>query len=55
MACQLDGAARGRVSAGSEVIVCETRDGELRVIHVIWLHGGPLDPGRAAFGYMAPA
>ena len=31
---QLDRAARGRVPAGSRVIVRETRDGQLRVIHV---------------------
>lgn len=31
---QLDRAARGRVPAGSKVIVREGRDGELRVIHV---------------------
>jgi transposase len=33
-ALQLDRAARGRVPAGSKVLVRETRDGELRVIHV---------------------
>ena len=31
---QLDRAARGRVPAGSRVIVRQTREGELRVIHV---------------------
>jgi hypothetical protein len=36
---QLDRAARGRVPAGSRVIVRETQDGELRVIHVSRLHG----------------
>ncbi|MQA92905.1 MAG: ISNCY family transposase [Gemmatimonas sp.] len=36
---QLDRAARGRVPAGSKVIVRETQDGELRVIHVSRLHG----------------
>lgn len=33
-ALQLDRAARGRVPAGSSVLVRETRDGQLRVIHV---------------------
>lgn len=36
---QLDRAARGRVPAGSRVIVRQTREGELRVIHVSRLHG----------------
>lgn len=36
---QLDRAARGRVPAGSKVLVRETRDGALRVIHVSRLHG----------------
>jgi hypothetical protein len=33
-ALQLDRAARGRVPAGSQVLVREVREGELRVIHV---------------------
>jgi transposase len=36
---QLDWAARGRVPAGSKVIVRETREGELRVIQVSRIHG----------------
>lgn len=36
---QLDRAARGRVPAGSKVLVRETPDGKLRVIHVSRLHG----------------
>jgi transposase len=36
---QLDRAARGRVPAGSKVIVRETQDGQLRVIQVSGLHG----------------
>jgi transposase len=36
---QLERAARGRVPAGSKVVVRETQDGELRVIHVSRLHG----------------
>jgi hypothetical protein len=36
---QLDRAARGRVPAGSKVVVRETQDGELRVIQVSRLHG----------------
>lgn len=36
---QLDRAARGRVPAGSKVIVRETQDGNLRIIHASWLHG----------------
>jgi transposase len=36
---QLDRAARGRVPAGSKVIVRETQQGKLRVIHVSRLHG----------------
>lgn len=36
---QLDSAARGRVPARSKVVVRETQDGELRVIHVSRLHG----------------
>jgi transposase len=36
---QLDRSARGRVPAGSKVIVRETRDMELRVIHVSRLRG----------------
>jgi transposase len=36
---QLDRAARGRVPAGSKVIVRETQDGQLRVIHVSRIHG----------------
>lgn len=36
---QLDPAARGRVPARSTVIVRETQDGELRVVHVSRLHG----------------
>ena len=36
---QLDRTARGRVPAGSKVVVRETQDGELRVIHVSRLHG----------------
>lgn len=35
---QLDRGARGRVPAGSKVIVRQTRDGKLRVIHVSRLH-----------------
>lgn len=38
-ALQLDRAARGRVPAGSKVLVRESRDGELRVVHVSRLHG----------------
>jgi transposase len=33
---QLDRSARGRVPAGSKVIVRQTRDGPLRVVHVNW-------------------
>lgn len=36
---QLDRAARGRVPAGSKVLVRERREGELRVVHVSRLHG----------------
>jgi transposase len=36
---QLNRAVRGRVPAGSKVIVRETQGGELRVIHVSRLHG----------------
>jgi hypothetical protein len=36
---QLDRAARGRVPAGSRVIVRETQDGQLRVIQISRLHG----------------
>lgn len=36
---QLDRAARGRVPAGSRVIVRETQDGQLRVIYASRLHG----------------
>jgi len=36
---QLDRTTRGRVPAGSKVIVRETRDGEIRVIHVSRIHG----------------
>jgi hypothetical protein len=36
---QLDRAARGRVPIGSKVIVRESRDGQLRVIHVSRLQG----------------
>jgi len=36
---QLDRAARGRVPAGSKVIVRETQEGELRVIHISRLRG----------------
>lgn len=38
-ALQLDRAARGRVPAGSKVVVRETQDGAIRVIHVSRLHG----------------
>src|SRR5690606_24575768 len=38
-ALQLDRKARGWVPAGSKVLVRETQDGELRVIHVSRLHG----------------
>ena len=38
-ALQLDRAARGRVPAGSKVVVQETRDGVLRVFHVSKLNG----------------
>jgi hypothetical protein len=38
-ALQLDRAARGRVPAGSKVVVRETQDGVLRVFHVSRLHG----------------
>jgi hypothetical protein len=36
---QLDRAARGRVPAGSKVVVRETEDGQLRVVHISRLHG----------------
>jgi hypothetical protein len=36
---QLDRAARGRVPAGSKVLVRESQDGKLRVIHMSRLHG----------------
>lgn len=38
-ALQLDASARGRVPARSRVVVRETQDGELRVIHFSRLHG----------------
>jgi transposase len=38
-ALQLDRSARGRVPAGSKVIVRETQDGSLRVLHQSRLHG----------------
>lgn len=36
---QLDRVARGRVPAGSKVVVRETQDGEIRVVHLSRLHG----------------
>lgn len=38
-ALQLERSARGRVPAGSKVIVRETQAGELRIIHVSRIHG----------------
>ncbi len=39
LALQLDRGARGRVPAGSKVVVRETQDGALRVFHISRLHG----------------